>query len=550
MTKKRPVCLIILDGWGVSNQKEGNAIYLANTPNMDSYTRIYPNTTLEASGEAVGLPEGQMGNSEVGHLNIGAGRIVYQEFTRISKAIKSGEFFENKVLLEAVNNVKKNRTSLHIMGLVSDGGVHSHLDHAKALVDLALKNDVKDFFVHAFLDGRDVPPRSAIPYLEDLEDYLKARGIGEISTISGRYYAMDRDNRWDRTKKCYDALVYRKGERFNSPREVLEESYSKGIDDEFVVPSILNTRYEEKARVKTGDSVIFFNFRPDRARQLTRAFISEDFTEFDRGTEPPEVYFVCMTQYDKRFEAPVAFPPHKIVNTLGEVISNSGMRQLRIAETEKYAHVTFFFNGGVEKPFEGEDRILVPSPKVATYNLKPEMSAYEVTERVIEKIDENIYDVIILNYANPDMVGHTGFLDAAIKAIEVVDSCVGVVIRKLLSVGGLGIITADHGNAELMKIPGSDKVVTSHSTSPVPFIICDEKIRIRRSKLENEKSRQNSSMQNNDYSHSNNYDKSYGSSCDCGFKLCDIAPTVLDILGIEKPDEMTGVSLIEKDGIS
>lgn len=535
LINKRPICLIILDGWGISNQKEGNAIYLANTPNMDSYYRIYPNTILEASGEAVGLPEGQMGNSEVGHLNIGAGRIVYQEFTRITKSIKTGEFFKNEVLLEAVNNVKENRGSLHVMGLVSDGGVHSHIDHVKALVDLALKNGVKDLFVHAFLDGRDVPPRSAIPYLEELEKYLKIREIGEIATVSGRYYAMDRDNRWDRTKKCYDTLVYRESEKFDSPRDVLEKSYQREIDDEFVVPAVVKVRDEDRAKVKTGDSIIFFNFRPDRARQLTRAFISNDFNEFDRGSNPPKVYFVCMTQYDKRFQAPVAFPPHKIINTLGEVISKNGMRQLRIAETEKYAHVTFFFNGGVEKPFEGEDRILIPSPKVATYNLKPEMSAYEVTDKVVEKINQNIYDVIVLNYANPDMVGHTGFIDAAVKAIEVVDKCVGLVIKSLISVGGLGIITADHGNAELMKAPGSKKTITSHSTSPVPFIICDEEIKIKEVKENRMDNEVSNEIHNRESEVSNNY------------KLCDIAPTLLDILNIEKPKEMTGVSLV-RDG--
>ncbi|MDD5621690.1 MAG: 2,3-bisphosphoglycerate-independent phosphoglycerate mutase [Actinomycetota bacterium] len=509
---KKPICLMILDGWGLSGRNKGNAISLAKTPNMNNYYRIYPNTRLNASGESVGLPEGQMGNSEVGHLNIGAGRVVYQEFTRINKEIKDGDFFRNKVLINAINNVKRNGNSLHFMGLVSDGGVHSHIRHLEALIDLAVGHGIKDLFIHAFLDGRDVPPRSAIPFLNEVDDYLKKKGAGQIATVSGRYYSMDRDNRWDRVEKSYNMLVYRKGKKFETAAGVVEASYNDNIDDEFVVPSIVDCKDDRKAAIKSKDSVIFFNFRPDRARQLTRAFIFDNFKEFYRGPNPPEVYFVCMTQYDRSFNAPVAFPPQEIKNTLGEVISKNNLKQLRIAETEKYAHVTFFFNGGMEKPFKGEDRILIPSPKIATYDLKPEMSAFEVTDTVVNKIKSKIYDVIILNYANPDMVGHTGHLDAAVKAVEVVDRCVGRVVEELIVNEGLALITADHGNAEEMINPVDNKIITAHSLSMVPFVICDSKIKFK------------------DY--------------DDNFKLSDIAPTILDLLEIEKPVEMTGVSLL------
>ena len=509
----KPICLIILDGWGLSEHIEGNAIRLARTPHMDNYNKIYPNTRLDASGEAVGLPEGQMGNSEVGHLNIGAGRVVYQELTRINKEIKNGSFFKNKVLTIAIENVKKNNSSLHLMGLVSDGGVHSHIEHLKALINMANDNKIENLFIHAFLDGRDVPPRSAAPFLNEVDDYLKNKSIsGQIATVSGRYYSMDRDNRWERIKKSYDNLVYRNGKKFKTAAEVVESSYSNNVDDEFVIPSIVESKDEEKAKIKSGDSIIFFNFRSDRARQITRAFISKSFDKFDRGEIPPKVHFVCMTQYDKEFNTPVAFPPVEIKNTLGEVISNNSLKQLRIAETEKYAHVTFFLNGGIEKPFKSEDRILIPSPKVATYDLKPEMSAFEVTDTVIDKIRLNKYDVIILNYANPDMVGHTGHIDAAIKAVETVDRCVGRVVEELNKNGGLALITADHGNAEEMINCISRKVITAHSTSPVPFVACRTEI-----KLKNK---------------------------DNNFKLSDIAPTILDFLKIEKPEEMTGESLI------
>jgi 2,3-bisphosphoglycerate-independent phosphoglycerate mutase len=508
----KPICLIILDGWGQSMKKNGNAITSAKTPNMDYYKKEFPNTRLDASGESVGLPEGQMGNSEVGHLNIGAGRVVYQELTRINKEINNGNFFKNTVLNSAMDNVKSDSGSLHLMGLVSDGGVHSHMSHLKALIDLAIRKKVKNIYIHAFLDGRDVPPRSAVPYLEDLDKYLKNKSAGEIATVSGRYYSMDRDNRWARTKKAYDALVYRKGEKFESAVSLVNKSYEDNINDEFVVPALVKIKDEKKGRIKTGDTAIFFNFRPDRTRQLTKALIEPEFSRFDRGGKLPEVYFVSMTQYDKKYNCEVAFLPQVINGTLGEIVSRNGLHQLRIAETEKYAHVTFFFNGGIEKPYPGEDRVLIASPDVATYNLKPEMSAFEVTDKVISLIKNEKYDLIILNYANPDMVGHTGFIDSAIKAVETVDSCVGRVVPEINKAGGIAIITADHGNAEEMICPITSGTVTAHSTSPVPFIICGKGLKIKKN------------------------DKPY--------KLSDIAPTILKLLGLEIPSEMTGMPIV------
>ena len=551
-TVKKPLCLIILDGWGISYKEEGNATMIARTPNLDRFYNIYPHTRLECSGEAVGLPEGQMGNSEVGHLNIGAGRIVYQELTRITKSIKDGDFFSNKALISAVENTKNKKSSLHVMGLLSDGGVHSHIDHLKAIVDLAKKNSVRQVYVHAFLDGRDVPPQSAIPFINDLDSYLKAKGLGEIATVSGRYYAMDRDNRWERVKIAYDVMVRRMGDIYDSAEDLVKASYQVGVDDEFVIPAAVKVKNNENAKIKTGDSVIFFNFRPDRARQITKAFIYNDFHDFDRGDNPPEVFFVCMTQYSKDFPVPVAFAPALINNTLGEILAANGLKQLRIAETEKYAHVTFFFNGGVEKPNPGEDRILIPSPKVATYDLKPEMSALELTDKVIEMIGAGIYDVIILNYANPDMVGHTGFLDAAVKAVETVDNCLGRVITKLNDVGGLGIITADHGNVEEMVDCNEACPMTAHTTSKVPFILCSSEIK----KL---KGSQSSPYLKKDIGND------YGEEADKNFPvksddaespdkpesetlaLCDIAPTIIELLHIEKPVEMTGSSLIIRE---
>jgi len=516
-----PVCLIILDGWGISDNITGNAIYSANKPNMDKYMMSYPNTRLMASGLAVGLPEGQMGNSEVGHLNIGAGRIVYQELTKITRSVETGKFFSKEAFMAAIENVKKNNSSLHLMGLLSDGGVHSHINHLKALIDLALANEVKKLFIHAFLDGRDVPPRSALVYLEEIRKYIDKTGCGEIATISGRYYAMDRDNRWERVKRAYDNLVYRKGEHFDSPEALVTKSYDNNLDDEFVIPACVSVKNEYNAKIKSNDSIIFFNFRPDRAREITRTFIYSNFSEFDRGiTAPENLVFVCMTEYDVRFnDIPgvyIAYPPRDIVNTLGEVVSKNGLRQLRIAETEKYAHVTFFFNGGVEKPNPGEDRILIPSPKVATYDLKPEMSAFGVADRLVEKIAENIYHLIIVNFANPDMVGHTGFFEAAVKAIEAVDKCVGKIVEKVNEQGGIALITADHGNAEEMVNTEMQCPMTAHTTFKVPFILCDNDIKKLTDDCQNP-------------------------------KLCDIAPTILELLNIDKPDEMTGRSLIYAD---
>jgi 2,3-bisphosphoglycerate-independent phosphoglycerate mutase len=548
-TVKKPLCLIILDGWGISYIKEGNATMIAKTPNLDRFYAIYPHTRLNCSGEAVGLPEGQMGNSEVGHLNIGAGRIVYQELTRITKSIKDGDFFSNKALVSAVENTKNKKSSLHIMGLLSDGGVHSHINHLKAIVELAAKNNVRQVYIHAFLDGRDVPPQSAIPFLNDLDNYLGTKGFGEIATVSGRYYAMDRDNRWERIKKAYDVMVYRTGDSYDSAEDLVKASYQAGLEDEFVLPSAVKVKNNGFAKIKTGDSVIFFNFRPDRARQLTEAFIYNDFHDFDRGDDPPEVFFVCMTQYNKDFPVPVAFAPASISNTLGEILAANGLKQLRIAETEKYAHVTFFFNGGTEKPNPGEDRILIPSPKVATYDLKPEMSAIELTDKVIEKIGAGIYDVIILNYANPDMVGHTGFMDAAVKAVETVDSCLGRVIAKLNDVGGLGIITADHGNVEEMVDCDKSCPMTAHTTSKVPFILCSSEIK----KLKGYKSspylkkdigRDLGTEANKRFPGKSGSTERPDTPESGGPALCDIAPTIIELLHIKKPAEMTGSSLI------
>ena len=516
-----PLCLVIMDGWGYSENKEGNAIFAADTPNYDRLMEKYPFTLLNASGLSVGLPEGQMGNSEVGHLNIGAGRIVYQELTKITRSIELGKFFEKEAFLKAIKNVNKNNSSLHLFGLLSDGGVHSHISHIKALIDLAVLHNVKKLYIHAFLDGRDVPPRCALTYIEEINRYMKNKNLGEIATVSGRYYAMDRDNRWDRVKKAYDNIVYRNGKLFGSVEDLLNDSYQNNIDDEFVVPACIEVREPENAKVKSKDSIIFFNFRPDRAREITRAFIYQDFNEFDRGPAAPEdIIFVTMTEYDALFSSVkgvfVAYPPRNITNTLGEVIAKNNLNQLRIAETEKYAHVTFFLNGGVEVPYPNEYRILIPSPKVATYDLKPEMSAYEIADTVLKKIDEKSYHVIIVNFANPDMVGHTGFFEKAVRAVEVVDECIGKITNKIKSVNGTCIITADHGNAEEMFDIEKQCVITAHSNSRVPFILCDERI--------------NSliSYENDDIA------------------LCDIAPTILEILNIIKPDEMTGKSLIKK----
>ncbi|WP_427338851.1 2,3-bisphosphoglycerate-independent phosphoglycerate mutase [Caloranaerobacter sp. DY30410] len=505
----KPVALIILDGWGIGKDYEGNAILKAKTPNYKMLLENYPSTKLEASGLSVGLPEGQMGNSEVGHLNIGAGRIIYQEFTRISKAIENGEFFEKQEFIKAVENAKKNNSSLHLMGLLSDGGVHSHNTHLYALLELAQKYGLKEVYIHCFLDGRDVPPKSAKKYIEELENKLSEIGVGKIATISGRYYAMDRDKRWDRTKKAYDAMVLGKGRVASTPIEALNKSYDEDITDEFVIPTVIVKDNNPIKVIEDNDSIIFFNFRPDRARQITRAFVDDNFDGFVRDKKV-NVYFVCMTQYDKTIDnVEIAYKPQVYVNTLGEYLSKKGLKQLRIAETEKYAHVTFFFNGGVEKPNEGEERVLIPSPKVATYDLKPEMSAVEVKEEVIKRINEDKYDFIVLNFANPDMVGHTGKFEAAVKAIETVDECLGDIVKLIVEKGGKVMITADHGNAEEMIDENTGKTITAHTTNKVPCIVIGEgDVKLREG------------------------------------ILADIAPTILDMMGIEKPNEMTGQSLI------
>ncbi|PKK85393.1 MAG: 2,3-bisphosphoglycerate-independent phosphoglycerate mutase [Thermoplasmata archaeon HGW-Thermoplasmata-1] len=507
----RPLALIILDGWGESPTSPVNAITVAKTPNMDGYKKHYPWTTLGSSGESVGLPVGQMGNSEVGHLNMGAGRIIYQDFLRINNAVSSGEFFENPVLSKAVYRVHGGRNRLHLMGLVSDGGVHSHQNHLYALVEMAKRSGLSpdQVVIHAYLDGRDTPPRSAEGYLRQLEERISALGIGRIGTISGRYYAMDRDNRWDRVKLAYDALTRWDGYGADDSESAIRDAYARGENDEFVKPTVIG----DPAPISDGDSVIFFNFRPDRGREMSRAFTDPDFAGFDR--KKFSLFFASFTRYDDTFSFPVAFDKYVPCNTFGEVVSNAGLRQLRIAETEKYAHVTFFFSGGMEEPFPGEERFLVPSPKVATYDLKPEMSAYEVAQECVGKIESGRYDVIILNFANADMVGHTGIMDAAVAACEAVDECVGMVVDAVLASGGSAIITADHGNSDMMtEVDGTP--FTAHTLSPVPCIlICggfyDKEVELRSDGV-----------------------------------LADIAPTLLDSMGIEKPAEMSGKSILKK----
>jgi 2,3-bisphosphoglycerate-independent phosphoglycerate mutase len=507
----QPLVLIIMDGWGEGKGREGNAVALARTPNIDLYKEKYPYTLLGAAGEEVGLPEGQMGNSEVGHLNLGAGRIVYQDFTRISRAIREGEFYRNPVLVDVMQQAQGH--SLHLIGLLSDGGVHSHIQHLYALLELAAAQGLERVYVHAFLDGRDVPPTCAARYFVELERKFEALGCGSVATVSGRYWAMDRDKRWERTALAYKALVAGQGETAMSAQEAVQKAYERGESDEFVRPTvILAGNGAPRGRVQEGDAVIFFNFRPDRARQLTRAFVDADFSGFDRGPTPPKVHFVCLTQYDETIAAPVAFPPQSLANTLGEYLSRQGLRQLRIAETEKYAHVTFFFNGGEEKPFPGEERRLIPSPKVATYDLKPEMSAYEVTDALLTELKENKYDLVVLNYANADMVGHTGNLQAAVRAVEAVDDCVGRVVPEVLALGGAIIVTADHGNAEEMINPTTGEPQTAHSTNPVPFILITAEPR------ENHLATG---------------------------RLADVAPTILELLRLPQPEVMSGRSLLK-----
>ena len=505
---KKPVILMILDGFGVGleAEKRGDAIKAAKKPNIDKLFAENPVTKIGASGLDVGLPDGQMGNSEVGHTNIGAGRIVYQELTRITKSIEDGEFFENEALLKAVDNAAQEGKALHIMGLLSNGGVHSHNTHMYAIVELAKKKGVKNVYVHAFLDGRDVPPTSGKDFVEECANKLKEIGLGKIATVMGRYYAMDRDNRWDRVEKAYSAMVYGEGNKACCPVKAVEESYANDVTDEFVVPTVC----EENATVKPGDSIVFFNFRPDRAREITRTFVDPEFKGFGRKNGFFPLTYVCMTQYDASMpNVEVAFKPQSLKNTIGEYISNKGMTQLRIAETEKYAHVTFFFNGGVEQPYEGEDRILVKSPAVATYDLQPEMSAYEVTDKLVAAIKTGKYDMIILNYANCDMVGHTGVFEAAVKAVEAVDECVGKVVTAIREMDGVALITADHGNADKM-IDTDGSPFTAHTTNLVPFCVVGYPCELRE-----------------------------------GGRLADIAPTMLKIMGLPQPAEMTGESIIK-----
>ncbi len=512
MTEEKPLVLVILDGWGVGPRVEGNAIARAGLPNYNSFLEQYPHTILACSGADVGLPQGQMGNSEVGHLNMGAGRIVYQDLTRITREIRLGHFFQNKVLLDAINHAKGNGSALHLMGLLSDGGVHSHISHLFALLDLAARENMRRVFIHAFLDGRDVPPANAKEYIASLEQKLEETGFGAVATVMGRYYGMDRDRRWERTELAFNAIACGEGIHTKTALEAVDRGYYRNETDEFIQPTvIINSSGDALGNITGGDAVIFFNFRPDRARQITRAFTDWDFKGFARKNGYPDVHFTCMTQYDKNIGAPVAFKQESLKNTLGQVLSKNGIRQLRLAETEKYAHVTFFFNGGVEEPDPLEERILVPSPRVATYDRQPEMSAPEVTGKFLEAIKSGEYKVVIMNYANSDMVGHTGDMRATIQALEVVDGCLGKVVRAVLDREGTVLITADHGNADEMA-DSEGRIVTAHTTNPVPFIYISRNTAGARL-------RENGSLR-------------------------DIAPTVLQLLGIPKPAEMTGSSLI------
>ncbi len=506
--------LIILDGFGCSRDKEFNAIKADGAVNISRLWDEYPHVQIAASGLDVGLPDGQMGNSEVGHLNIGAGRIVYQELTRITKAIEDGDFFTNEALLGAIDNCRANDSALHLMGLLSDGGVHSHNTHLYALLKLAKKAGLDEVYIHCFMDGRDTPPSSGKGYVEELEEQIREIGVGKIATVMGRYYAMDRDNRFERVEKAYAALVYGEGETAASGAEAMQQSYDKGETDEFVLPTVVLEGGKPVGKISAHDSVIFFNFRPDRAREITRTLVFDDFSVFPRKNGFFPLYYVCMTQYDKTFgeRVHVAYRPETLENTFGEYISHEGLTQLRIAETEKYAHVTFFFNGGVEAPNPGEDRALIPSPKVATYDLKPEMSAYEVADEAVKRIESGKYDVMILNFANPDMVGHTGVMAAATAAVHAVDACAAKVVDAILKTGGRCIITADHGNCEKMWDEQENAPFTAHTTNPVPCILVDndrKQIRLRE-----------------------------------GGRLSDLAPTLLTLLGLPVPEEMTGKSLI------
>ena len=505
---KKPLALIILDGFGNNPSDYGNAIHAAKTPNLDKLFETCPHTLIGASGMDVGLPDGQMGNSEVGHTNIGAGRVVYQELTRITKSISDGDFFQNEALCGAVENCKKNGSALHLMGLLSDGGVHSHNKHLYGLLKLAKRAGLEKVYVHCFMDGRDVPPSSGKEYVEELMAKMKEIGVGKIASVMGRYYAMDRDNPWERVEKAYAAMVYGEGETAECPVCAMEKSYAADVTDEFVVPVVC----DKDGCIRENDSVIFFNFRPDRAREITRTLVDPDFAGFERRNGFFPLYFVCMTQYDAAMpNVHVAFKPQSLANTFGQYISDHGLTQLRIAETEKYAHVTFFFNGGVEAPCKNEDRALIASPKVATYDLKPEMSAYEVTDELLARLDSGKYDVVILNFANCDMVGHTGVFEAAVSAVEAVDTCLGKVVDKILSMGGRALITADHGNADQMYEPDGSPF-TAHTTNPVPLLLVGDGTHTLKE----------------------------------GGRLADLAPTMLEMLGLPQPAEMDGKSLLTK----
>lgn len=504
---KQPLALIILDGFGCREETKGNAIAAARTPHLDHLMASCPHTRIGASGMDVGLPDGQMGNSEVGHTNIGAGRIVYQELTRITKSFDEGEALGNPALTAAMENARRPGQALHLMGLLSDGGVHSHIRHLYGLMEMARRFAVERVYLHCFMDGRDVPPTSGIEFIAALQQKIKELGLGQIATVSGRYYAMDRDNRWERVKLAYDAIVNGEGNKDPDPVAVMQKSYDAGVTDEFIVPTVVT----EGAGIKAGDSVIFFNFRPDRARELTRTLVDPDFAGFEREKGFFPLTYICMTQYDATMpNVEVAYRPESLANTLGEYLSRLGKTQLRIAETEKYAHVTFFFNGGVEAPYEGEDRVLIPSPKVATYDLQPEMSAYAVTDEAVRRIESGRYDVIILNYANCDMVGHTGVFEAAVKAVEAVDTCLGRLLAALEKAGGRAFLTADHGNADQMA-DENGAPFTAHTTNPVPFVAIGFGDVTLRS----------------------------------GGRLADIAPTMLQAMGLPQPEEMTGRSLLE-----
>ncbi len=510
--ERKPTCLLIMDGYGLNEETKGNAIYQANSENVNYYIKNYPSTMLGASGLDVGLPDGQMGNSEVGHLNMGAGRIVYQELTKITKEINDGEFFENVELCGAIDNAMKNGKKLHLYGLLSDGGVHSHITHLFALLDLAKKKGLDNAYVHCFLDGRDVSPSSGVNFINQLQEYMDKIGFGEIASVGGRYYVMNRDNRWERVEKAYDMMTLGNDLTTENAAEYVKKSYENGVTDEFVLPACVVKNGKPVALIEEGDSIIFFNFRPDRARQITRAMSEKEFSGFERKSGFLNPYYVCFTQYDASFtNVKIAFKPQSLDNTLGEYLAKIGKTQLRIAETEKYAHVTFFFNGGVEKANENEERVLISSPKVATYDMQPEMSAYLVTDKVLEEIEKDKYDVIILNFANCDMVGHTGVIDAAVKAVKTVDECVKKVVDKILEKKGTILLTADHGNADKM-LDEKDNPFTAHTTNPVPLVVISENKDIKLKE---------------------------------GGVLADIAPTMLEVMGVDVPKEMSGKSLIK-----